>query len=62
MTRTCDRKRCALLDLSAESPSLAVAGARHGARSIVHAMDQLAEWEIAVALRPPSVRGFELAV
>ena len=51
-----------LLDLSAESASLAVAGARHGARSIVHAADQLAEWEIAIALRPPSVRGLELAV
>jgi hypothetical protein len=51
-----------LLDLSAESASLAAAGARHGARSIVHAADQLAEWEIALALRPPSVRGLELAV
>ena len=51
-----------LLDLSAESASLAAAGARHGTRSIVHATDQLAEWEIAVTLRPPSVRGFELAV
>ena len=51
-----------LLDLSAESASLAAAGARHGARSIVHATDQLAEWEIALALRPPSVRGLELAV
>ncbi|MGA1647161.1 MAG: hypothetical protein ACO38C_01970 [Candidatus Limnocylindrus sp.] len=51
-----------ILDLSAESAALAAAGARHGTRSIVHASDQLAEWEIALALRPPSVRGFELAV
>jgi len=51
-----------LLDLSAESASLAAAGARHGARSIVHAADQLAEWEISLVLRPPSVRGLELAV
>lgn len=50
------------LDLHAESASLAAAGARHGARSIVHAADQLAEWEIALSLRPPSVRGLERAV
>lgn len=51
-----------ILDLNAESAALAAAGARHGTRSIVHASDQLAEWEIALALRPPSVRGLELAV
>ena len=50
------------LDLSAENESLAAAGARRGVRSIVHAVDQLAEWEISLALRPPSVRGLELAV
>lgn len=50
------------LDLSAEDESLAAAGARRGVRSIVHAVDQLAEWEISLALRPPSVRGLELAV
>ena len=50
------------VDLSAEDESLAAAGARRGVRSIVHAVDQLAEWEISLALRPPSVRGLELAV
>ena len=51
-----------LLDLNADEASLVVAGARQGYRSVVHAADQLAEWEITVALRPPSVRSFELAV
>jgi len=51
-----------ILDLYAEDASLAAAGARRSARSVVHAVDQLAEWEISVALRPPSVRGLELAV
>lgn len=51
-----------LLDLNADDASLVVAGARQGCRSVVHAADQLAEWEITVALRPPSVRSFELAV
>jgi len=51
-----------ILDLNAEEASLAVAGARQGCRSVIHAADQLAEWEITVALRPPSVRSFELAV
>ena len=51
-----------LLDLNADEASLAAAGARQGCRSVVHAADQLAEWEISVALRPPSVRSFELAV
>ena len=51
-----------LLDLNADEASLAAAGARQGCRSVVHSADQLAEWEISVALRPPSVRSFELAV
>jgi hypothetical protein len=51
-----------LLDLNADEASLVAAGARQGCRSVVHAADQLAEWEISVALRPPSVRSFELAV
>ena len=51
-----------LLDLNADEASLVAAGARQGYRSVVHAADQLAEWEISVALRPPSVRSFELAV
>ncbi len=51
-----------LLDLNADEASFVAAGARQNFRSVVHAADQLAEWEIAVALRPPSVRGFELAV
>ena len=51
-----------LLDLNADEASLVAAGARQGCRSVVHSADQLAEWEISVALRPPSVRSFELAV
>ena len=51
-----------LLDLNADEASLVVAGARHGCRSVIHTADQLAEWEITVVLRPPSVRSFELAV
>ena len=51
-----------LLDLNADEASLVAASARQGCRSVVHAADQLAEWEISVALRPPSVRSFELAV
>ena len=51
-----------LLDLNADEASLVAAGARQGCRSVVHVADQLAEWEISVALRPPSVRSFELAV
>ena len=51
-----------ILDLNADEASLVVAGARQGCRSVIHAADQLAEWEITVALRPPSVRSFELAV
>ena len=51
-----------LLDLNADETSLVAAGARQGCRSVVHAADQLAEWEISVSLRPPSVRNFELAV
>ena len=51
-----------LLDLNADEASLVAAGARLGCRSVVHAADQLAEWEITVALRTPSVRSFELAV
>jgi len=51
-----------LLDLNADEASRVAAGARQGCRSVVHVADQLAEWEISVALRPPSVRSFELAV
>ena len=51
-----------LLDLNADEASLATAGVRQNCRSVVHAADQLSEWEISVTLRPPSVRGFELAV
>jgi len=51
-----------LLDLNADEASLVAAGARQGCRSVVHVADQLGEWEISVALRPPSVRSFELAV
>jgi len=51
-----------ILDLNADEASLVVAGARQGCRSVIHAADQLAEWEITVALRPPNVRSFELAV
>ena len=56
------RDSALLLDLNADEASLAAAGARQGCRSVVHSADQLAEWEISVALRPPSVRSFELAV
>ena len=56
------RDAALLLDLNADEASLAAAGARQGCRSVIHAADQLAEWEITVALRPPSVRSFELAV
>ena len=65
MTRTVAavaRDSALLLDLNADEASLAAAGARQGCRSVVHSADQLAEWEISVALRPPSVRSFELAV
>ena len=54
--------RALLLDLNADEASLATAGVRQNCRSVIHAADQLAEWEITVALRPPSVRAFELAV
>ena len=55
-------ERGLILDLNADDASFVVAGARRGWRSVAHAADQLAEWEIGVALRPPSVRSFELAV
>ena len=51
-----------ILDLNGDNAALAVSGFQQNCQSIIHAADQLAEWEVAVALRPPSVRGFELAV
>lgn len=50
-----------VVDLAAEDPSLALAAASLGRRTILHATDATAEWHIVFALRPPSVRAFESA-
>lgn len=50
-----------VVDLAAEDPALAIAAASLGRRTILHATDATAEWRIAFALRPPSVRAFESA-
>lgn len=50
-----------LIDLTARSGALAVAGVRRSIRSLLYARDAVDEWSIAAELRPPTVRAFDAA-
>jgi len=50
-----------LVDLTASTGALALAGVRRQARSLLQARDAVDEWSIASELRPPTVRAFEAA-